>query len=104
MITPSLHPSEIRAPARKRTGRKLRLAAGLGFAAAFVAASFAAGAYFLGALPEEPPATVTFNRIEDWPEIKNGVPELAPRKSARVEPAPIAATPSLVPPPPADAL
>ena len=74
-MTPHLHPSEVRAPAPgKRAGRKRLRALQIGVAAAAVAASFAATAYVVTQLPEEEPAPkVTFNRIEDWPEIKNGV-------------------------------
>jgi hypothetical protein len=92
-MTPSLHPSEIRLPAPERrvAGRIL-----LGVAAVGVMASFAAGAFFLARLPEEPAPKVTFTRIEDWPEIKNGVPELAPRKPAQAAPV-ASATPPLVP-------
>ena len=80
-MTPQLHPSEIRASApEKRAGRKRLRALQIGVAAAAVAASFAAAAYVVTQLPEEPAPKVTFNRIEDWPEIKNGVPALAPQK------------------------
>jgi hypothetical protein len=101
-MTPHLHPSEIRAPApEKRAGRKRLRALQIGVAAAAVAASFAAAAYVVTQLPEEPAPKVTFNRIEDWPEIKNGVPALAPPKPAPTatlaptmpEQAPLAAAP-----------
>ena len=87
-MTPHLHPSEIRAPApEKRAVRKRLRALQIGVAAAAVAASFAAAAYVVTQLPEEEPAPkVTFNRIEDWPEIKNGVPALAPPKPAPADP------------------
>jgi hypothetical protein len=90
-MTPHLHPSEVRAPAPgKRAVRKRLRALQIGVAAAAVAASFAAAAYVVTQLPEEEPAPkVTFNRIEDWPEIKNGVPA---RLSPAPEPPPIAAS------------
>src|SRR6476619_2506996 len=93
-MTPQLHPSEIRAPApEKRAGRKHLRALQIGVAAVAVAASFAAAAYVVTQLPEEPAPKVTFNRIDDWPEIKNGVPALAPPK-----PAPAAAVLPPLPP------
>src|SRR4051812_35278602 len=95
-MTPQLHPSEIRAPApEKRAGRKHLRALQIGVAAAAVAASFAAAAYVVTQLPEEPAPKVTFNRIEDWPEIKNGVPALAPPKPASADPAAAVAPPPL---------
>jgi hypothetical protein len=93
-MTPQLHPSEVRVPApEKRAGRKRLRALQIGVAAAAVAASFAAAAYVVTQLPEEPAPKVTFNRIDDWPEIKNGVPALAPPK-----PAPAAAVAPPLPP------
>ena len=95
-MTPQLHPSEIRAPApEKRAGRKRLRALQIGVAAAAVAASFAAAAYVVTQLPEEPAPKVTFNRIEDWPEIKNGVPALAPPKPAPADPAAAVAPPPM---------
>src|SRR5215208_7987173 len=95
-MTPQLHPSEIRASApEKRAGRKRLRALQIGVAAAAVAASFAAAAYVVTQLPEEPAPKVTFNRIEDWPEIKNGVPALAPPKPAPAEPAVAVAPPPM---------
>ena len=95
-MTPQLHPSEIRAPApEKRAVRKRLRALQIGVAAAAVAASFAAAAYVVTQLPEEPAPKVTFNRIEDWPEIKNGVPALAPPKPASADPAASAAPPPM---------
>src|SRR3954447_5100736 len=101
-MTPQLHPSEIRAPApEKRAGRKRLRALQIGVAAAAVAASFAAAAYVVTQLPEEEPAPkVTFNRIEDWPEIKNGVPALAPPKPAPADPAAAVAPPPMPEPAP----
>jgi len=95
-MTPQLHPSEIRAPApEKRAGRKRLRALQIGVAAAAVAASFAAAAYVVTQLPEEPAPKVTFNRIDDWPEIKNGVPALAPPKPAPADPAAAVAPPPM---------
>ncbi|MFL5109105.1 MAG: hypothetical protein ACJ8DL_00170, partial [Microvirga sp.] len=100
-MTPQLHPSEIRAPApEKRAGRKHLRALQIGVAAAAVAASFAAAAYVVTQLPEEPAPKVTFNRIEDWPEIKNGVPALAPLKPAPADPAAAVAPPPMPEPAP----
>ena len=97
-MTPSLHPSEIRLPAAETSVARKVL---LGLAGVGVAASFAAGTFFLARLPEEPAPKVTFTRIEDWPEIKNGVPELAPRKTAQASPVASAAPPAQESAPPA---
>jgi hypothetical protein len=100
-MTPILHPSEIRLPApAKRALRPILL----GLGGACVAASFAAGAFVLARLPEEPVPNVTFTRIEDWPEIKDGVPALAPRKAVQADQAASAAPPlKTVPPAPVKA-
>src|SRR3954447_20304899 len=100
-MTPQLHPSEIRAPApEKRAGRKHLRALQIGVAAAAVAASFAAAAYVVTQLPAEPAPQVTFNRIEDWPETKNGVRPLAPQKQAPAAPAAAVAPPPMPEPAP----
>jgi hypothetical protein len=77
----AIDPSETRTPVPKVRGiGRTRAIASATLASAFVLAAVA-GAYLL--FPAAEPhrsETIRIGRIEDWPEIKNGVPELAPAK------------------------
>lgn len=77
----AIDPSETRTPVPKVRGiGRTRAIASATLALALVLAAVAGAFLLFPAAEPHRSETIRIGRIEDWPEIKNGVPELAPAK------------------------
>ena len=109
MTTPAIDPSQTRAgpaPDKGVPGKTALAAFQVALGAAGLA-GVAAGAIWLVSESEPPPRSeVRLAAVKDWPEIKNGVPNLAPAQATTPVVAPVAAQPAHAvgaPAPPAEA-